>query len=280
MAYTLNNIPVQFKDELIDGVLAESVIAKLAPTMRMDLGSNLVQLSLGLQPAGIVAGTTASNLPGEGEQKPVQGVNEFVNAQTYKFAQIIPVSAEYQYKLNRLYEAIIENAPKTIALGVDNVVFNDTTAHQGMAGFAVASNPYAPAITATGTTAGDVAAAFNAVAAEGFMPTAVAATPAFAMAMRTATNTAGYPVFPDGNAYGTVTEVSKIMTANAAYVGDWSKTRFGIVDDIRLKILEEATLTVGNSTLNLAQNNLIGILVEGWCAFACAEGAFAAIPAE
>lgn len=285
MAITLNNIPVSFKDELLAGIEERSALAQVAPTTRIDLGDNLLTFSLGLQPAQIVAGTTMSDLPGEGEVKPVGDNGGMVTARAYKFAQIIPVSAEYMYKLPRLYDEIIRQAPETIARGVDYEAFASTTAHDGFAGLNVVGNDYAP--IATGSTAYEqLAAAFNAVASAGYMPNAMVVSPAMGVQLMTMTAEDGHLVFGTGvdgvdRVFGAQVVSSSILGTGesipAAIVGDFSKSRLGFVDDIRVKILEEATLTTGNGTINLAQQNMIGILVEGWAAFMCADGAFARI---
>lgn len=283
MAITLNNIPVSFRDELLAGIEERSALAQVAPTTRIDLGDNLLTFSLGLQPAPIVAGTTISNLPGEGEVKPVGEGGGMVTARAYKFAQIIPVSAEYMYKLPRLYDEIIRQAPETVAKGVDYEAFASTTAHDGFAGLNVANNAYAAA--ATGETPYEqLAAAFGLVADNGYMPNAMIASPAEGVALMTMTANDGHTVFGTGvdgigRVFGAQVVTSGVLGGDApqAIVGDFRQSRLGFVDDIRIKILEEATLTTASGTLNLAQQNMIGVLVEGWAAFMCAEGAFARI---
>lgn len=284
MAYILNNIPVSFKDELLGAIEERSALAQVAPTTRISLGDNLMTFSLGLQPAPIVGGTTGSNLPGETEMKPVQGVSEFVTARTYKFAQIIPISAEYMYQLPRLYDEIIRQAPETIALGVDQQAFCASTAQQGFASFNVAENLYAAYETAPFSYT-SLTGAFQDIAANGHRPNAIIAGPTAEVALMTMTAEDGRPVFGNGadgvaRVFGARVIGSELLndaSVPAAIVGDFRKCRLGFVDDIRLKILEEATLTVGNTTLNLAQQNLIGVLIEGHAAFMAAEGAFARI---
>jgi hypothetical protein len=285
MALTLNNIPVSFKDELLSGIEERSALAQVAPTTRIDLGDNLMTFSLGLQPAPIVACTTMSNLPGEGEVKPVGENGGMVTARAYKFAQIIPVSAEYMYKLPRLYDEIIRQAPETIAKGVDYEAFASTTAHDGFAGLNVANNAYAP--IAQGDTEYEMLVnAFGTVAEAGHMPNAMIASPAEGVALMTMTAQDGHLVFGTGadgvgRVFGAQVVNSNILGAGenvpAAVIGDFNKSRLGFVDNIRIKILEEATLTTSNGTINLAQQNMVGVLVEGWAAFAAAEGAFARI---
>ena len=116
------------------------------------------------------------------------------------------------------------------------------------------------------------------------MPNAMIASPAEGVALMTMTAQDGHTVFGTGidgvgRVFGAQVVTSSVLggTAPAAIVGDFRQSRLGFVDDIRIKILEEATLTTSNGTLNLAQQNMVGILVEGWAAFMCAEGAFARI---
>lgn len=289
MAYTLNNIPVEVKDELLFRTIQESVLAKVIPTERVEMGDNLLQFSLGLMPAAIMTGTSYSQLPGEGDVKPVQGENEMVAARAYKFAQIIPVSAEYMYKLPRLWDAIIENAPKTIALGVDKEAFASTSTIANFATlnagtYASIAEPDAE----TPTMYDYLTTAFNTVASYGYMPNTVIASPAASVGFMTMTAEDGRPVFGTGadginRIFGARVEVSQLLGSGIAdsipyaIVGDANAAKLGFVDDIRLKILEEATLTIGDTLINLAQQNLVGVLVEGWAAFMCAPGAFCRI---
>lgn len=288
MAYILDNIPLSFKDELLSGVQEKSALAQVTPTTRIDLGDNLMTFSLGLQPAPIVAGTDFSSLPGEGGIKPVGDNDGMVTARAYKFAQIIPVSAEYMYKLPRLYDEIIRQAPETIALGVDYEAMASTTAHDGFAGLNVVGNPYACQTAFDGTYYDTLAVAFSYVAESGFMPSAVIASPGFEVGIMTATTPQGAPIFGTtangiGRVWGAQVVESTLLSPDAgapvpaAIVGDFTRARLGIVDDIRIKILEEATLQIGGGTINLAQQNMVGVLVEGWAAFSAQPGAFARI---
>lgn len=292
MAYMLDNIPVEFKDELLTRIENESVLARVIPTTRVDLGDNLLQFGLGLEPAAIMTGTAMSALPGEGDEKPVQGENEFVAARAYKFAQIIPVSAEYMYKLPRLYDAIVENAPKTIALGVDKTAFTSASTIANFATLNDTAETYAQIANVddplTATTYDYYVAAFNAVAGAGYIPNVAIVSPAASVGLMTMTAQDGRPVFGTGadgvnRLFGARVEVSPLLnsaittTTPYAIIGDANAAKLGFVDNIRLKILEEATLKIGDEFVSLAQHNLIGVLVEGWAAFMCAPDAFARI---
>lgn len=291
----LNDIPKTFKDELLDAVAEKSAIAQLAPTIRIDLGDNLMQLSLANDPAEIITGTTNSNLPGETEVKPVLGDNQFAAARAYKFAKIIPVSAEYMYKLPRLFDAILGAAPDSIALGVDKVAFQANAAVTNFAAFNYNAGAIAPlaAPSANPPELYDyLAAAFGSVAAAGYAPNGIVGSPAFAVDIMTAQDGNGRPIFGTGadgvsRVFGAEVVKSSLLNASIeegtgkipyAVVGDWTKARLGIMDEIRIKILEEAMLDDGNGGyINLAQQNMVGVLVEGWAAFAAATGAFARI---
>lgn len=291
----LDNIPVSFKDELLDAVAEKSAVAQLAPTTRIDLGDNLMQLSLANDPAEIITGTTNSQLPGETELKPVLGENQFVSARAYKFAKIVPVSAEYMYKLPRLFDAILGSAPDSIALGVDKVAFIASAAVTNFATFNYNAGAIAPlaAPSANPPELYDyLAAAFGSVAAAGYAPNGVVGSPAFAVDVMTAQGGDGRPIFGTGadgvgRVFGAEIVKSSLLNASIeegtnkipyAIVGDWSKARLGIMDNIRIKILEEAMLDDGNGGyVNLAQQNMVGVLIEGHAALAAVTGAFARI---
>lgn len=291
MALTLDNIPVSFKDELLSEIERESALARVVPTTRVEMGDNLLTFSLGLEPASMVSGTNYSNLPGEGEVKPVGENGGMVNARAYKFTQIILVSDEYMRKLPRLYDEILRQAPSTIARGVDVEALASSESHEGFAGFGVPGNPYAAGVN--GDTAYEaIVNAFSAVAtASGRRPNAIIGSAAFGVDVMTATANDGRPVFGTGadgvgRVFGARLVESDAFaygpsgTAPAAVVGDFDRARLGLVDDVRLKILEEATIQVApEQFVSLAQQNMIGVLVEGWAAFMAEPGAFATIGA-
>jgi len=288
MPVILENIPVAVKDELLGEALAQSQVAALAPTTRVGVGDTLMTFSLGLEPAQpVTTSIEESNLPGEGGVKPVAGGNSFVRARAYKFAQIIPVSAEYRYNLPRLYDELIANAAGTIGLGVDNFAFNSVQTLDGFATFN--AGDYAEHVTVgTGDTAlyEALTAAFMATAQNGAVPNAVVGSPLFNMQVTTMTAQDGRPVFGTGadgigRVFGAEVRKSELLgtgaTSPVAIVGDWNKSRLGVVDDITLKIAEEATIEWQGEKINLFQQNMIGILVEAQVAFMVKAGAFARI---
>jgi HK97 family phage major capsid protein len=46
------------------------------------------------------------------------------------------------------------------------------------------------------------------------------------------------------------------------YTGDWTQAIWGQVDDVTIKISDQATLEVGESTINLFQQNMFAVLAE------------------
>lgn len=291
----LNDIPKSFKDELLDAMVERSALAQLAPTTRIDLGDNLMQLSLANEPAEIITGTTNSALPGETEVKPVVGDNSFVSARAYKFAKIIPVSAEYMYKLPRLFDALLAAAPESIALGVDKAAFQANAAITNFAAFNYNAGAIAPlsAPSANPPTLYDyLTASYSAIAAAGFIPNGIVGSAGFSVDVMTASDGNGRPIFGNGidgvpRVLGAQIVRSTLLNASIeegtgkipyAIVGDFTKCRLGIMDEIRIKVLEEAMLDDGNGGyINLAQQNMVGVLVEGWAAFQAATGAFSRI---
>jgi HK97 family phage major capsid protein len=66
----------------------------------------------------------------------------------------------------------------------------------------------------------------------------------------------GRPVFKSKAAYlDTTTDV-------LGFTGDWTQAIWGQVDDVTVKISDQATLTVGEDTVNLFQQNMFAVLAE------------------
>jgi HK97 family phage major capsid protein len=66
----------------------------------------------------------------------------------------------------------------------------------------------------------------------------------------------GRPVFKSKAAYKDET------TDVLGFTGDWTQAIWGQVDDVTVKISDQATLTVGEDTVNLFQQNMFAVLAE------------------
>jgi HK97 family phage major capsid protein len=66
----------------------------------------------------------------------------------------------------------------------------------------------------------------------------------------------GRPVFKSRAAYkDTTTDV-------LGFGGDWSQAVWGSVEDVVIKVSDQATLTAGEDTINLFQQNMFAVLAE------------------
>ena len=46
------------------------------------------------------------------------------------------------------------------------------------------------------------------------------------------------------------------------FAGDWSQALWGTVEDVQIKISDQASLTVGENVINLFQRNMFAVLAE------------------
>jgi hypothetical protein len=76
----------------------------------------------------------------------------------------------------------------------------------------------------------------------------------------------GRPVYKSQAAY-------KSANLTVGFAGDWSQAIWGTVEDVQVKISDQATLTVGENTVNLFQQNMFAVLAEIEVGFIVADDA-------
>jgi hypothetical protein len=54
----------------------------------------------------------------------------------------------------------------------------------------------------------------------------------------------------------------KSSTNVVGFAGDWTQALWGTVEGVTVKISDQATLNVGESTINLFQQNMFAVLAE------------------
>ena len=119
-----------------------------------------------------------------------------------------------------------------------------------------------------------VVAAYNQVAVTGGALNGWAMSPQGKAILLNASDTTGRPLFVNNTADGAVPMIlgERVADSRAAYesgtpncvaiAGDWSKARYGVVEDIQIKISEDATINDGTNQINLWQRNMFAVMCE------------------
>lgn len=206
----------------------------------------------------------------------------------YKLAVIVPFSDEFVRDKRKLYDALVDRLPGALATKFDATLLSTTAPGSGFdvlgSATKVSLNP------GQGETMyGQLLAAESAIAAANGTMDVIGLAPAGKSKVQGATDANGYPLFTPGvgsNSVSTIlgaqVDINKRLyvagtaaTQSAAGVpaivgvaGDFSEAMVGIVDGISIDVSREATLVDGNTTINLWQQNMVGVKAEMTIGFA------------
>ena len=248
-------LPKELTDEIFQGAIAESAIMKLAERVYLP-GAGLA--------IPVITGDPTVSIVNEAAEKPVSNSTfSTKNMVPKKFAVIELVSEEFRRDLPRLYDALLQRLPGAIAKAFDYQALTQVA----LTGF--------DSLVGAQTVA-DIPTGMQAIAADGYRMTGIAAGPAGEAELITAVNGLGMPLFAEsiesgrlGRIYGA--DVVPCAAINGIIAGDWSKCKYGIVDGINIKISDSATVNDGSAQINVWQRNMLAILVEAEMGFVCAD---------
>ena len=248
-------LPKELSEEIFQGAIAESAIMKLAERVYLP-GAGLA--------IPVITGDPTVSIVNEAAEKPVSNSTfSTKNMVPKKFAVIELVSEEFRRDLPRLYDALLQRLPGAIAKAFDYQALTQVA----LTGF--------DSLVGAQTVA-DIPTGMQAIAADGYRMTGIAAGPAGEAELITAVNGLGMPLFAEsiesgrlGRIYGA--DVVPCAAINGIIAGDWSKCKYGIVDGINIKISDSATVNDGSAQINVWQRNMLAILVEAEMGFVCAD---------
>lgn len=280
MAYSTTNVdvyrgtsgvslPKQLSTEILQNAISESAIMRLVRRIPVP-GSGLT--------IPVILGDPEATWIGETHEKHVgEPTLTTKNMVPYKLATIVLFSDEFKRDLPTLYDALVTRLPGAIAKKFDQTVLNGTTPGTG---FDVLTSSPTQDIE-TDTWAGLVAAK-QAVASKGGRLNGWAFDAAGEGVLLSATDDNGRPLFLDSVREGGVSSIlgAPVHIAQAAgdsandvlgVAGDWTKAVWGMVEDIKIKISEEATINDGTNQINLWQRNMFAVMVEAELGFVCED---------
>lgn len=191
--------------------------------------------------------------------------------QAYTLAVIVPFSNQFKDNVPELYNAIVERLPKALAQKFDSTVFHGTAPGSNFDTFAAATAQSLGSNAYEGLVNADADIAANGGITSGFVLSAQGKS-----ALLKATDSTGRPIFINNVSEGAVPMIlgSKTVMSKAAYknvesgddvlgvAGDWSQALYGVAKNINLSISDQATLTDGDTTINLWQRNMFAVRAE------------------
>ena len=259
---TTITLPSEVSGEILQKTQEESAIMRLARQVTLPGRGLTIPVITGDPTAAWVAETAA---------KPVS--NATLNTklmQAYKIAVIETFSKEFVRDAAALYDALVSRLPGALAAVFDSTVIGGTpvpgTNFDTLAGCtqqAIDTDAYA------GLVAADTDIAVNGGVLNGF---------AFSAQGRgillSAVDGSKRPLFLASANEGVVNRVLGVPTYfnKALYkagtpnivgvAGDWTQAMYGTVEGVEIAFTDTATLTAGNATINLWQQNMVAVRAE------------------
>jgi HK97 family phage major capsid protein len=264
-------LPNSVSSEILQKTQEASIIMRLA--RQIPLPGNGVQIP-------VIASDPTAEWVTETGAKPVSTPTlDKKIMQAHKLAVIVPFSNEFRRDVPALYNALIARLPGVLAEKFDNtVIFGPTSGT--LANFDNFSAVTGYALDEANKTVYDgLVAADGAIATAGGIMNGIALAPQGKSVLLGAVDGEGRPLF------NTVFEsgISRVLGApvhisKAAYkagtsgsgatpdvvgiAGDWTHAMYGTVEGVQVRYSADATLTSGNTTINLFQQNMFAVLVE------------------
>ena len=264
-------LPPQLSQEVWQNAQEESAVMRLAQRIALP-GAGLT--------IPVITGDAVADWTAETNEKPVSEATLASKQMTgYKLAVIELFSNEFRRDLPRVYEELARRLPYSIAKKFDETVFNGTAPGTN---FDTLENATAISLAAGEgvTTYGQLVSVLSTIGAADAELTGWVLAPQGEALLLATTDETGRPLFVadinDNRAIGRVLG-SPVIRSRAAYVagtpntigiaGDWAQARYGIVEDIKISISEEATVNDGENQINLWQRNMFAVRVEAELGF-------------
>lgn len=264
-------LPSDISNEIMQKTQEESAIMRLAHHIALPGRGVTIPVITGDPTAAWVAETAA---------KPVSnGTPGTKLMSAFKIAVIETFSKEFVRDAAALYDALVQRLPGALAGVFDSTVIGATQAPSAT-NFDTFANCTAQSIlnANNGTYLGLVAADAD-VAAHGGVMNGLAFGAQGRALLLTATDTTNRPLFLASANDGVVDKVLGVPTyfnknlykagassgsvpAVVGVAGDWTQAMYGTVAGVEISVSDTATLTSGNTTINLWQQNMIAVRAE------------------
>lgn len=255
-------LPASVSSEIIQKVQESSAVMNLASDIELDGKGTTIPVITSDPEAEWV--TETKNKP---VSKPGLGTKM---VQPYTLAVIVPFSNQFRKNAPALYNAIVKRLPGSLAKKFDNTVFGGTPVPGS--NFDTFAN-----VTAQDLDAGEYAALVAAdtnISENDGITNGYVISPRAKGILLSAVDGDGRPLFINSVAQGAIPMIlgSPVKQSKAAFiagtpntvgfVGDWTKAMYGIAQKLTLSVSDQATLTVGEETINLWQRNMFAVRAE------------------
>lgn len=255
-------LPSSVSSEILSRMTESSVVQTAARRIALPGNGSTI---------AVITGEPTASWVEETDAKPVSnGTAQTKILRGYKLAVIETFSNEFRRDIPALYGALVDRLPAALAKKFDSTVFFGTA-------------PGSDFDTLSGATAVNVATAgaysafvnsITTVNAEGFDHNGFIVSPQLESIILNTTDDIGRPLFLNNvTTEGSIGSIlgRPVFKSRAAYNatiptvgfgGDWSQAVWGSVEDVVIKVSDQATLVDGENTINLFQQNMFAVLAE------------------
>ena len=231
----------------------------------------------------VITGDPEASWVGETEKKPVKrGTLATKQMTPYTLAVIVPFSNQFRRDLPGLYDALVQRLPGALAKKFDATVCGSVPVPGS--NFDTLAECTAQDI-GTNAYGGLVAADADIAAHDGILNGWVLAPQGKALLLN-AVDANKRPLFINSVAEGAVPMIlgAAVKQSKGAYkaaspnvvgiAGDWTQAVYGTVEGVQISISDQATLTDGDGTINLFEQNMFAVRAEIECGFRCDTSVF------
>ena len=256
------DLPVDVAQEILAKTQNESAVMALARQIVLPGRGAAINVIASDPEAAWVGETSAKTVSNPGLATKVM--------RAYKLAVIVPFSNEFRRDVASLYDAIVERLPRALGEKFDATVFGavnapgtDFDTFAAATAQSIGTDAYAGLVAADGD-----------IAAHGGIMNGVVLAPQGKSILLGATDQQKRPLFINSVAEGAIPMVlgARTLQSKGAYkagtpnmvgvVGDWTQAMYGIVEGVKIDYSSDATLTSGNTTINLFQQNMFAVRAE------------------
>jgi HK97 family phage major capsid protein len=252
-------LPAAVSNEILSKMLENSVIQ--TASRQVTLPGNGAAIN-------VITGEPTAAWVGETALKPVSNGSAATKVlRPYKLAVIETFSNEFRRDLPALYAALADRLPAALAKKFDLTAMHGTAP----------GSDFDTLASATGVVLGydGLVTALQGIGAAGYDMNGVIVSPQGEAVLLGEKDLNDRPLFiSDLQGQGAIGSVlaRPVFKSKAAYLddttdvlgfaGDWSQAVWGQVENVVIKISDQATLTSGETTINLFQQNMFAVLAE------------------
>lgn len=256
------SLPTSVSDLILQKTQEDSAIMQLATKIALP-GNGLT--------IPIITSDPVAQWVDETDAKPVSnpGLSQKV-MRGYTLAVIVPFSNQFKRDYGALFDALVDRLPRVLAEKFDATVFGGEAPGSD---FDVLTSVHAESLVSS--VYGGLVAADTDISLHGGISNGYAISPQMRGILLGALDGENRPLFVNNVSEGAIPMILGQPTkltkgafksgnpATVAFVGDWTKAMYGIVEGIDITLTDQATLTLGDgSTLNLFQRNMFAVRAE------------------